>query len=178
MITIITWLTYSKIAPQSAKDRHFASSIIKGHSCSTLLMLCLYFLPPRHHLYFLVDILMLLSCSSKNRLKSLWWMQHLSMVISFWKTCHVSLCRFITYLFIEFLELQLGKIFSVIISHFLQLFLSIVWDWKETVFLPNKLITDIQFLSVFHVYSSFLMCLTHQLRHSACQMMYFKYLLN
>ena len=79
--------------------------------------------------------------------------------------CHVSLCRFITYLFIEFLELQLGKIFSVIISHFLQLFLSIVWDWKQIVFLPTKLITDIQFFCVFHVYPSFLMYLAHQLRH-------------
>ena len=78
--------------------------------------------------------------------------------------CHVSLCRFITYLFIEFLELQLGKIFSVIISHFLQLFLSIVWDWKQIVFLPTKLITDIQFFCVFHVYPSFLMYLAHQLR--------------
>ena len=86
MITIITWLIYSKIAPKSAKDRHFTSSIIKGYSCSTLLILCLYFLTPRHHLYFPVDILLLLSCSSKDRLKSLWWMQHLSMVISSWKT--------------------------------------------------------------------------------------------
>ena len=79
--------------------------------------------------------------------------------------CHVSLCSFITYLFIEFLELQLGKIFSVIISHFLQLFLSIVWDWKQIVFLPTKLIIDIQFFYVFHVYPSFLMYLAHQLRH-------------
>jgi len=85
-ITIITWLIYSKITPKSAKVRHFTSSIIKGHSCSTLFILCLYFLPPRHHLYFLVDILMLLSCSSKDRLKSLWRMQHLSTVISSWKT--------------------------------------------------------------------------------------------
>ena len=86
MITIITWLIYSKIAPKSAKDRHFTGSIIKGYSCSTLLILCLYFLTPRHHIYFPVDILLLLSCSSKDRLKSLWWKQHLSMVISSWKT--------------------------------------------------------------------------------------------
>ena len=107
MITIITWLIYSKIAPQSAKDRHFTSSIIKGHSCSTLLILCFYFLPPRHHLYFLVDILRLLSCFSKDRLKSLWWMQHLSMVISSWKTYVVfPFIASLSMFFIEIIELH------------------------------------------------------------------------
>ena len=72
-----------------------------------------------------MGILMLLSCSCKDRLKSLWWMQHLSMVISSWKTWHLFL--FLTSLSIGFtklLELQSGEIFSVIISYISQLFLS------------------------------------------------------
>ena len=37
-------------------------------------------------LYFLTDILMLLSYFCKDRVKYLWWMQNLSMVITSWKT--------------------------------------------------------------------------------------------
>ena len=34
---------------RSKQDRHFVSGIIKCHSCSALLMPCLYFLSPKHY---------------------------------------------------------------------------------------------------------------------------------
>ena len=62
-----------------------------------------------------MHILMLLSCSWKNRLKTLWWIQHLSMVISSWKRWYLLLLvTSLSTWFTELLGLQSGKIFSVI----------------------------------------------------------------
>ena len=60
-------------------------------------------------------IVMLLSCSWKDRLKTLWWMQYLSMVISSWKRWYLFLLvTSLSTCFTELLWLQSGKIFSVI----------------------------------------------------------------
>lgn len=72
-------------------------------------------------LYFLMDILMLFSCSCKDRLNSLWWMQHLSTIISSWKTW--DLFPFVASLS-RTSRATVRKIFSVIISYISQLFLN------------------------------------------------------
>ena len=88
------------MSPQSAKERHFTSDIIEGHSCSALLMSCLYFLPPRHHpvfpnVYFDVAFLFLQRQTENLVLNAA--SQHGDQFLEY--TTSVSLGNFIIYLF-------------------------------------------------------------------------------
>ena len=115
----ITW--QSKIAPHSANDRYFTSGFIKGHFCSALLVSYLYFITPRHHPMFpngYVDVAFLFQ---KDRLESLWWKQHLSMVNQFLEDMASVSLSSLSICFTEHLELQSSKIFSVMLSHISQL---------------------------------------------------------
>ena len=116
------------------------SGIIKGPSCSALLMSCLYLFSPRHHPIFLNGYFDVVFLFLKHRLKSLWWIQHLSMVISSWKTWHLfPFVASLSICFTELLDLQSGKMFLVIIGHISQLFLSTCLGLERTCLLSYQI---------------------------------------
>ena len=126
--------------------------------------------------YLLMNILMLFPCSCKDRHTSLW-MQHLRKVISSWKI-HVMF-PFIASLSIFFYLISRAPIRQNIFSHkshFSQLFLSIVWNW--TCLLSYQVTHRYPIRLYVSCLPKFPYYLANQLRHNACQMMHFTYLLN